>query len=100
MASNGRALEHPLTESGRYSDSSRPSRNCFKGIAVLMAVVLGACVSQEPPSKLQRNAEAYCREQGLRPGTDDFEACVEKTREEIIARARGSYQRLIRGEGR
>ena len=80
-----------------------PSNRFPGGITVVTAIMLCACVSQEPknpPSKLQRNAEAYCREQGFRPGTEDYEICVERTKEEIIARARASYQRLIRGEDR
>ncbi len=69
-------------------------------IAILTVVMLFACTPQKQPSKLQLNAEQYCREQGFRPGTNDFEDCVETTEQDFLARARGSYQRLMRGEGR
>jgi hypothetical protein len=100
MPSIGKALPRPVIKSSKHPADSKLSRHCLQGIAVLMVVMLGACTPQTPPSKLQRNAEAYCREQGFRPGTNDFEGCVEKTEEEILARARGGYQRLMRGEGR
>ncbi len=67
-------------------------------IAVLTVVMLFACTPQKQPSKLHLNAEQYCREQGFRPGTNDFEDCVETTKQDILARAVGSYQRLMRGE--
>ena len=69
-------------------------------IAVLTVVMLCACTPQKQPSKLQLNAEQYCREQGFRQGTNDFENCVETTKQEILAQVRGSYQRLIRGKDR
>ncbi len=76
--------------------TSKLFRHCSRGIAVLTVVMLCACTPQKQPSKLQLNAEQYCREQGFRPGTNDFET----TKQEILARARGSYQRLMRGEAR
>ena len=100
MLYKGKAPPHPAIVYGKHPVGGDLSRHCLQGIAVLTAVMLGACTPQQPPSKLQRNAEAYCHEQGFRPGTNDFEGCVEKTKEEILARARNSYQRLIRGEGR
>jgi hypothetical protein len=69
-------------------------------ISVLTVVMLCACTPQKQPSKLQLNAEQYCREQGFRQGTNDFENCVETTKQEILAQVRGSYQRLIRGKDR
>ena len=86
--------------SNKRTGGRKPTGVRLQVVADLTTAMSCACVSQEPPSKLQRNAEAYCREQGFRPGTNDFEGCVEKTKEEIVGRARGSYQRLIRGEGR
>ena len=78
--------------------TSKLFRHCSRGIAVLTVVMLCACTPQKQPSKLQLNAEQYCREQGFRPGTNDFEVCVETTKQVILARVRDSYQRLIRGE--
>ena len=75
-------------------------RHCSRGIAVLTVVMLCACTPQKQPSELQLNAEQYCREQGFRPGANDFEDCVETTKQNMLARARGGYQRLLRGEGR
>ena len=69
-------------------------------IAVLTVVMLCACTPQKESSKLQLNAEQFCREQGFRQGTNDFENCVETTKQEILAQVRGSYQRLIRGKDR
>ncbi len=71
-----------------------------ESIAVLTVVMLCACTPQKQPSKLQLNAEQYCREQGFRQGTNDFEDCVETTKQNILAGARSSYQRLMRGEAR
>ncbi len=78
--------------------TSKPFRHCLQGVAVLTVVMLCACTPQKQPSKLQLNAEQYCREQGFRQGTNDFENCVETTKQEILAQVRDSYQRLIRGE--
>ena len=80
--------------------TSKPFRHCSRGIAVLTVVMLCACTPQEQPSKLQLNAEQYCREQGFRQCTNDFEDCVETTKQEILAQVRGSYQRLIGGKDR
>ncbi len=80
--------------------TSKPLRHYLQSIAVLTVVVLCACTPQKQPSKLQLNAEQYCREQGFRQGTNDFENCVETTKQEILAQVRGSYQRLIRGTDR
>ncbi len=80
--------------------TSKPLRHYLQSIAVLTVVVLCACTPQKQPSKLQLNAEQYCREQGFRQGTNDFEICVETTKQDILAGARGSYQRLMRGEAR
>ena len=85
--------------SNKRPGGRKPSSIRLQGIAVLTAAMSWGCVSQEPPSKLQRNAEAYCREQGFRRGSNDFEECVELTKAEIVAQARASYQRLMR-EGR
>ena len=80
--------------------SKSVSVGIYGGIAFLAVVVLCACTPQKPPSKLQINAEQYCREQGFRPGTNDFEDCVEITKQEILALVRGSYQRLMKGGAR
>jgi NAD(P)-dependent dehydrogenase (short-subunit alcohol dehydrogenase family) len=103
----GLATTKALAKSGTESrvgylqtPTSKSFRHCLQAITVLMVGMLCACAPQKQPSKLQRNAEQYCREQGFRPGTKDFEDCVETTEQDILARARGSYQRLMRGEGR
>ncbi len=80
--------------------TSKLFRHCFRGIAALTVGMLCACTPQKQPSKLQLNAEQYCREQGFQQGTNDFEDCVETTKQEILARVRGSYQRLMKGGAR
>lgn len=100
MPAKGTAQPCQLIKSDTHAGGRRLFRVCLQGPAVATAVVLCACVTQEPPSKLQQNAEAYCREQGFRRGTEPFESCVETTRQEIIDQARDSYRRLIRGDGR
>jgi len=100
MAAKGPALPSQLIGSDTHAVGRRLLRICLQGPAVATAVMICACATQEPPSKLQRNAEAYCREQGFRRGTETFESCVERTRQEIIGQARDSYQRLMRGEGK
>ena len=43
--------------------------------AIVLAVLLGGCASQQGPSGTQNPSE-HCRSLGLQEGTEDFQNCV------------------------